>query len=218
MTILTHHSNEAWDVFLTLPSHRQTTARKCNSVLVNSPGWRYNNEHKKAKVTLGILLPVYTLTGKIKWKTTSTLSESYKYTHLPEFDQMVLQPKNRIEGRRQKKGKTPQSNYRHPVDPGYTYFPLCLGWLVLCWFWRVVCDQQQQHHLGASEKPVNLNGIRSHHEATENTPSYGCCQQLSAKCSDLIPVEGRSRTAMAKTVHLGLLLPYQTSSDHQWTC
>lgn len=71
MTILTHHSNEAWDVFLTLPSHRQTTARKCNSVPVNSPGWRYNNEHKKAKVTLGILLPVYTLTGKIKWKTTS---------------------------------------------------------------------------------------------------------------------------------------------------
>lgn len=167
MTILTHHSNEAWDVFLTLPSHRQTTARKCNSVLVNSPGWRYDNEHKKAKVTLGILLPVYTLTGKIKWKTTSTLSESYKYTHLPEFDQMVLQPKNRIEGKRRKKGKTPQSNYQHPVDPGYTYFPLYLGWLVLCWFWCVVCDQQQQHHLGASEKPVNLNGIRSITSVTE---------------------------------------------------
>lgn len=68
MTILTHHSNAAWDVFLTLPSHHQTTARKCNSVLVNSPGWRYNNEHKKATVTLGTW-SVYTLTGKIKWKT-----------------------------------------------------------------------------------------------------------------------------------------------------
>lgn len=68
MTTLTHHSNEAWDVFLTRPSRHQTIARKCNSVPVNSPGWRYDNEHKKANVRLGIL-PVYPLTGKIKWKT-----------------------------------------------------------------------------------------------------------------------------------------------------
>lgn len=93
----------------------------------------------------------------------------------------------------------------------------------------VACDEPQQHHPGDSEKCrmsglisgllhpspplnkmlqwyVNMNCIRSHREAIGNTPSSGCYQQLSAKWSDLILLEGRSHTAMAKTDHEGLLL------------
>lgn len=120
MMILTHHSNEAWDVFLTLPSHHRTTARTCNFVLVNSPGWRYNSEHKKAKSNTWNIACIYLNWKKLNGKQTSTLSESYKYTRLPEFYQMVLQSKNWIE-RKREEGKNTAEQLPRPTGPPATF-------------------------------------------------------------------------------------------------